>query len=478
MLFLSPKRSNYRYSIFRILGNETPPRDAPDARLKTLEFILDNEPDFPNTLKCWIINRVHDRERREHLARILAARGMYYVIVPLFRVKYQEAKNRAEKVTELIGINRARNLAITHGKLVSRFTFLLDGDCMFTQRLWEQVTASIETDQKVNQSRKYYSIPSSRATFEHVLQSDEPMLLAEPMTVHRFDADKLFNEQIPFGQGDKLKYLFELGHNQEPGKHHILVHNRLCKSVGLVHHVGASDYAIELDQKRRTQLREQSLDKLIWQVDNPDQAFPRYAARRHNKPNTYWQKIQGWFDFRGQYSHFAWEQPDGCRFVEVGSWLGASICYLATEFKHRNKRAEIYAVDTWKGSNEEAHTKLLAGMGGAEVLYSKFLNHIRQANVADMVKPIRMSSVEASMQFENESLDVVFIDASHEYKDVLDDINHWYPKIKKGGIISGHDYVPGHKVSEAGVIRAVNEIFLGQHLEIGQAGRTWLHIKR
>ena len=466
-----------KYSIFRIIGNETPPRDEPDARLNTLKFILDNEPEFPNSIKGWVLNCIHDKERRELIAKILAEKNQYVVLVPLWRKNYLKAEAKTQKITNLIGINRARNLAINHGKLISEFTFLLDGDCLFNQDLWDKACGEIEEDQKKSH-KKIYSIPTSRSTFEHALKSNDPMLLAEPMTVHRYDSEHYFDENIPFGEGDKLKFLYKLGHSRESGKHHVLLHENLCKSIGLVHHVTGSDYEIELDQKLRIQLRNESIDKLMWQVDNADIAFPDYAARRHNKPNDYWSKIQGWFDFRGLYSGFAWEQKDGCKIVEVGSWLGASMCYLATEFKNRNKNAvQLYAVDTWRGSNEEIHTKLISEIGGPDALYEKFLKHMQEAKVSDIVKAIRLPSIEASKQFKDESLDVVFIDASHEYKDVLDDIKHWYPKIKKGGIISGHDYVAGHKVSEAGVIRAVNEFFLGKHLEIGQANRTWLHIK-
>jgi predicted O-methyltransferase YrrM len=64
-------------------------------------------------------------------------------------------------------------------------------------------------------------------------------------------------------------------------------------------------------------------------------------------------------------------------------------------------------------------------------------------------------SIEAAKQFENKSVDFVFIDAAHEYEDVQNDIEAWLPKIKTGGIIAGHDYIPTYP----GVMRAVNEKF-------------------
>ena len=53
---------------------------------------------------------------------------------------------------------------------------------------------------------------------------------------------------------------------------------------------------------------------------------------------------------------------------------------------------------------------------------------------------MKMSSLDAVNFFEDKSLDFVFIDASHEYEDVKNDIVSWLPKIKHGGILAGHDY--------------------------------------
>ena len=60
--------------------------------------------------------------------------------------------------------------------------------------------------------------------------------------------------------------------------------------------------------------------------------------------------------------------------------------------------------------------------------------------------------------FEDNSLDFVFIDASHEYEDVKNDILAWLPKVKRGGILAGHDYYVNQDWF-SGVKKAVNEIF-------------------
>lgn len=469
MMFLKPPVQQWsKYSIFRILSEDCPPRDEMGSRMKVLKFILENEENFENTTKGWIVNSFIDRSIRQDFIDLLVSKGMYVVVIPWARQKYNEAKTRREKINAAIGINRARNLAIEHGHLLSNFTFVLDGDCFFTKEQWMDVTQKIEEDQKTSQ-RRHYSVPCSRSTFEHALKSSAPLLLAEPMPVFRNDSQIKFDEMLPFGQGDKLEFLFRLNHKKEQGRHHEMINESLCKCFGLVHHLSGSNYEIEIDQKLRVSLREQSVDNLLNRLDN-------YQIP-NRKPNTFWKTIQGYFDFQGLYSHFAFDHPSGSQFVEVGSWLGASTCYWANEIKNREKNIKVYAVDTWRGSDEDVHRQQIKQMGGDEALFNKFKLNIKNGGVDDIVTPIRMASVEASKLFEDESLDVVFIDASHKYQDVLEDLKSWFPKVKKGGKIAGHDYVPSHKISVAGVIRAVNEFFKGKNLEISPAGRTWLHHK-
>lgn len=53
---------------------------------------------------------------------------------------------------------------------------------------------------------------------------------------------------------------------------------------------------------------------------------------------------------------------------------------------------------------------------------------------------IKKLSMDAVKDVADESLDFVYIDASHHYVDVRDDIREWAKKVRPGGIVSGHDY--------------------------------------
>jgi hypothetical protein len=102
-------------------------------------------------------------------------------------------------------------------------------------------------------------------------------------------------------------------------------------------------------------------------------------------------------------------------------------------------------------------------------IYETYLKNIEP--VKNYITTIRADSKEAHKQFENESLDFVFIDGDHSYLGCKSDLKNWFPKIKKNGIIAGHDY----NEPTCGVKKAVDEFFLiGNH---SYAGGCWLHIK-
>jgi hypothetical protein len=78
------------------------------------------------------------------------------------------------------------------------------------------------------------------------------------------------------------------------------------------------------------------------------------------------------------------------------------------------------------------------------------------------VQFIRKTSEEAAKDID-ELLDFVYIDGNHSYEYVKQDIANYYPLVKQGGIVGGHDYNPYRTI---GVYQAVNE-FVQQRSRIG-----------
>lgn len=78
---------------------------------------------------------------------------------------------------------------------------------------------------------------------------------------------------------------------------------------------------------------------------------------------------------------------------------------------------------------------------------------------------IEKDSVEASKQFDDGSLDFVYIDADHSYDSVKSDIQAWLPKVKHGGLLCGHDYVLSPDDPTFKVVEAVNDSFPKEKIE-------------
>ena len=182
----------------------------------------------------------------------------------------------------------------------------------------------------------------------------------------------------------------------------------------------------------------------------------------------FYQKIPGWFSFRGLYGRMVRQAKDGAHFVEVGSWKGRSACFMAVEIANSRKRILFDCVDTWKGSQEPKHLEDPSVKNGT--LFSEFMRNTEPIKrfISNVVV---MESVQAAKQYGDRSLDFVFIDAAHDYQNVKADLEAWLPKIKPAGLLAGDDFY------HQGVKRAVTERF-GESVKLQQGSGTgwqWCH---
>ena len=142
--------------------------------------------------------------------------------------------------------------------------------------------------------------------------------------------------------------------------------------------------------------------------------------------------------------------------LEVGSWKGASAIHMAHICKELGLVTKIYCVDTWLGAKEfwtmtTPERDLMLKHGYPQVYY-QFLSNVIHEGVDEMIVPIpATSSVGASLV---PQADLIYIDASHEYEDVKRDIEYYWKRLRKGGVMFGDDY--GNTVFP-GVKKAVDE---------------------
>jgi len=80
----------------------------------------------------------------------------------------------------------------------------------------------------------------------------------------------------------------------------------------------------------------------------------------------------------------------------------------------------------------------------------------------EKVHILRGLSWRMNQYIKDESLDLVYLDAGHYYEAVMKDLQAWYPTVRKGGIVAGHDYAN----KDYQVFEAVQEFIKGANIEV------------
>jgi len=129
--------------------------------------------------------------------------------------------------------------------------------------------------------------------------------------------------------------------------------------------------------------------------------------------------------------------------LEMGSFHGKSTIALAEVAKI------VYAVDTFRASGNGAEQ-----VKGAAHEFTNLLPFCTNIFGHTNIRICIGLSHEIAKTFDDNSFDLIFVDGSHKYEDVLLDKKSWWPKLKTGGIMAFHDYK-----GFPGVTKAVDEVF-------------------
>jgi hypothetical protein len=143
-------------------------------------------------------------------------------------------------------------------------------------------------------------------------------------------------------------------------------------------------------------------------------------------------KIEGWSyinELHWLYQH----AKDYETIVEVGSWKGGSAHALASGCRGQVHAVEDFCFSLPDGLNEGFS---IPSPGN----YNSTIEQTFRANTNRLsnITLIKKDSIAAAEQFEDGSVDMVYIDANHNTDDVIADLKAWFPKCKK--MICGHDY--------------------------------------
>jgi len=127
---------------------------------------------------------------------------------------------------------------------------------------------------------------------------------------------------------------------------------------------------------------------------------------------------------------------------KIGAEIGVDTGRFSKVILDNIKGVKLYLVDSWAQGNYKR-------TGDDRCEQTLF----RLKAFKEQITIIKNISTEAVKQVKDESLDFVYIDGDHTFDYVVTDIIEWAKKVKKGGIISGHDY---YHFRDAGVIEAVD----------------------
>lgn len=140
--------------------------------------------------------------------------------------------------------------------------------------------------------------------------------------------------------------------------------------------------------------------------------------------------------------------PDNAIVAELGSFAGESaVCFLQSPMV-----SHLICVDNWTAGYDDGND--LASRQDMSLVSRAFDLTTQPYHGTGRLTVARMTTLEAAGLVRDQSLDMVYIDASHRYQDVKDDMLAWLPKVKIGGWIAGHDCTERFM----GVVDAIKEV--------------------
>lgn len=167
-------------------------------------------------------------------------------------------------------------------------------------------------------------------------------------------------------------------------------------------------------------------------------------------------EIAGWFPTENQAKLKELIQEHGVKSViEIGAFVGKSTAFFA---EHCDSVIAVDPFVMWREGKKENGTAIRYG----DDFYWQFMMNLSERGLLNKTCPVRLTSKMAA-RLPNLHADLVYIDAMHDYGNVLADIKRWAPKAKK--IICGDDY----DIHWPGVKKAVDEMYP----EVNVAGNLW-----
>lgn len=207
--------------VYRILGNDLPPRHDPNQSIDNLAFFLKHEFEWVGCEKRFCLNRILDPNREETLQGMLRAAGLLFFTISVCRDEYLSLSEDRERLNYLTNVNAARNECIARGLQEATWVFPLDGGTFVQVLGWDAVQNQVCDD-----TLGVLAIPTWRAeSYETVLTEINPTLTEnyvfsngrivegprEMSLGFSRKADVRFDSCRCYGEVDKAELLWRLG---------------------------------------------------------------------------------------------------------------------------------------------------------------------------------------------------------------------------------------------------------------------------
>lgn len=157
---------------------------------------------------------------------------------------------------------------------------------------------------------------------------------------------------------------------------------------------------------------------------------------------------------------------DGMIFVELGTYLGGTICRLAKQIQERNIKCQITAIDNWCCDNISRESLQWSNLNAHSEVLDKFLDNLKKVGVFDFINIMVSDTIGAANEFKDKSVNYLFMDASHGYGGVKAELEVWLPKMADRCLMFIHDW-PADCIKQA-----VYDVCGRDNLEIVRGGST------
>jgi hypothetical protein len=228
------------FVLYRILGNDLPPRHRSGQTLANLEFTLTRELPFTGLEKRWLLNRIVNPHIEAAIMAMLDRYGQHYDRLCFNEREYRAVRYRVEgfphpdylyrkafnelepgaqcraedtvyqdKNRYLMNNNGARNAALQAGRERARWVLPWDGNCFLTEDGWGQTRAAVLAQPDI----RYHVVPMTRVRNNALLLQPGfvPDPVEEPQLIFRCDASEEFDEDLRYGRRPKVDFFWRLG---------------------------------------------------------------------------------------------------------------------------------------------------------------------------------------------------------------------------------------------------------------------------